>query len=257
MFETNSRACDIQQVMKEGPASHAQSVRCTPLPLPLSGVCGLAQPLLTLLSLETPAAPVSSYYLLSPCLLLQALRRAVGSVSTPSAPVSFFLLSPAFTASQGTSAGPGLSPHHRPDTSPHRNPHEMGALIVPIVWRRKWAQTGWATGFSKAAADPVLNPRQCPGQSHPWRLPIMVALSQPSSCLSAPTGTANLSSRGSWEPVSPCSFLPPHRVGSPELYPWPFTLLMIENLPRETRNPVETSRPRAQGHAKSVAGRVS
>ena len=54
-----------------------------------------------------------------------------------------------------------------PDTKPHRNPCEMGALIIPIVWRRKWAQTGWATGFSKAVVDPVFEPSAMPWPKSP------------------------------------------------------------------------------------------
>ena len=160
MFETNSRACDIRQVMKKGPQPPVHSGQ-THSP-PLRGLGPGSAPSHTLQP-GTPASPVSSHCLLSPCLLLQSFGRAFGSVSTPSAPISFFLFSPALTASQVTSAG--AFPASSPDTSPHRNPHAMGAL-VPVVWRRKWAQTGWGTGFRKAAADPVLNPRQGPGQSH-------------------------------------------------------------------------------------------
>lgn len=100
MFETNSRACDIGQLMKEGPLPPSPSDALLSL-FPSPGSVPGSAPSHT----PQPGSPRRSYYLLSPCLLLQALRRAVGSVSTPSAPISFFLLSPAFTASQVTSAG--------------------------------------------------------------------------------------------------------------------------------------------------------
>ena len=186
----------------------------------------------------------------------------MGSVSTSSAPISFRLLLPALTASQVPSTGPGAFPASSPlppTPSPTETHVKWVLLLSPLYGGGNGLRQVGPLASVKQWQILFLNPLQCPGQSHPRCLPIMVALSQPSSSLSLCTNwhCQSLSSLGSWEPASPCSFLPLHRVGSPEFYPWHFTCLMIENLPRETLNAVETSCPLAQGHSKSVAGRVS
>ena len=114
MFETNSRDCDIRQVMKEGPQPPMHSRSDALLSLSPGSGAWLSPFSHSFRSLETPRRSRQLPLPFLPCLLLQAFGRALGSVSTPSAPSSFFLLSPALTASQVTSAGPGAFPASSP-----------------------------------------------------------------------------------------------------------------------------------------------
>ena len=113
MFETNSRDFDIRQVMKEGPQPPMHSRSDALLSLsPGSGAW--LSPFSHSAAWKPPRRSRQLPLPFLPRLLLQAFGRALGSVSTPSAPSSFFLLSPALTASQVTSAGPGAFPASSP-----------------------------------------------------------------------------------------------------------------------------------------------
>ena len=220
------RACDIQQVVKEGPQPpmHSPSDALLSLfPSPGSVVW------LSLFSHSSAWKPLLS----APTAFSSKLLEDLWALSPhPQLPLESSSSHQHYPHRRYQAQDQGLSLHHPPDTNPHRNSCEMDALIIPIVWRRKWAQTDWTTGFSKAVADPVFE-----SSAMPWpKSPSMLANHGgpfPALILSLCTNwhCQSLSSLGSWEPVSPCSFLPLHRVGSPEFYPWHFTFLMRENLP--------------------------